>query len=238
MEGIELTADSWLSDRLAKPAYHLNGTMTDAMPAAIFNKLTEESVFVDAKIATESRKEIQFLERHCFQALETNVQLSCQRNDLPRAETRAVGFATPEMRDVIGAIAECSFSLDRFHCDPKISGATANRIKGDWARNYFAGSRGEWMVVAMESGSPVGFLQLLRSKENDLVIDLIAVDGGFRGRGLARAMILFAVCHCDASGLIKVGTQLGNVTSMRLYKSLGFVPTSSQQVFHHHGRDQ
>ena len=91
------------------------------------------------------------------------------------------------------------------------------------------------MVVARCDNVPAGFLQLLRSAADDMVIDLIAVDAAYRGRGLARAMIGFASAKCNCAGSVVVGTQVANIPSVRLYETLGFRLTAAQYVFHHHG---
>jgi ribosomal protein S18 acetylase RimI-like enzyme len=90
-------------------------------------------------------------------------------------------------------------------------------------------------VVARCDNVPAGFLQLLRSAADDMVIDLIAVDTAYRGRGVARAMIGFASANCDCGGPVLVGTQVANIPSVRLYETLGFRLTAAHYVFHHHG---
>jgi len=139
------------------------------------------------------------------------------------------------MAAAVGGIAERSFVHDRFHRDPAIPLAAANAVKRSWALNYFAGKRGDWMVVVCRDGRPVGFLQLLRSQTDDLVIDLIAVDRDYRRGGIARAMIAFAVANCRGDGRLVVGTQVANVASVRLYENIGFRLDAAHYVLHHHG---
>ena len=139
------------------------------------------------------------------------------------------------MADAIGEIAARSFFDDRFHRDPAIPKTAADELKRRWATNFFAGERGDWMVVTCVGDRPVGFLQLLRIPDGGLLIDLIAVSAGERGRGLARAMIAFACDNCDCTGQVVVGTAIVNTRSVSLYENMGFRLCGAQYVFHHHG---
>jgi ribosomal protein S18 acetylase RimI-like enzyme len=138
-------------------------------------------------------------------------------------------------------VAEASFRFSRFHLDPKIPNDVADRIKGDWAENYFRGARGDGMVVAELDGEVAGFLQLLWSGPK-LVIDLIAVAPHAARRGLARGMISFAWTKGtgDERGpsSMLVGTQAVNIPSCRLYEGLGFRLSAASIVMHHHGGEQ
>ena len=72
-------------------------------------------------------------------------------------------------------------------------------------------------------------------KEKELIIDLIAVDKKAQGRGVASSMIKFANSNIKRPS-IKVGTQIQNLPSIKLYKKLGFVLTQSDYVFHYHSQ--
>ena len=54
------------------------------------------------------------------------------------------------MTDEIGvrALAKKCFQIKSFYKDPKISNKIACKIKEEWARNFFLGKRGNWMVIA------------------------------------------------------------------------------------------
>jgi ribosomal protein S18 acetylase RimI-like enzyme len=105
-------------------------------------------------------------------------------------------------------------------------------LKEAWARNYFRGQRGQWMVLAQPADQPVGFLQLLAAPDGGLIIDLIGVEGHSRRLGAAAAMIAFATQHCRPLVPIVVGTQAANVASLRLYSGLGFLPEATTYVLH------
>ncbi|MDA0266988.1 MAG: GNAT family N-acetyltransferase, partial [Cyanobacteria bacterium] len=156
-------------------------------------------------------------------------------SSLSEETLKACRWATPEDEAEVTAIAAQSFTVSRFHLDPQIPNAIANQIKAAWARNFFIGQRGDWMVVAVVQGKVAGFLQLLQSQANALILDLLAVDPNYRGQGLGRSMITYAAHHCLQSlRKIQVGTQVANIPALNLYKSLGFQVEQASYVLHLH----
>src|SRR6185312_15507188 len=233
----QLFADPWLSKQLGKAAFHLAGRteeITDYLEP-LSARLSQGVPFADAKITVDSPAAMASLQSLGFVLIDTTLQFEMPRDGLAIRNAADVAFATPDDAEGIKAIAEGAFVYDRFHRDPAIPDGTANALKRAWVQNFFAGQRGDWMVTARRDGAAAGFLQLLKSVEGKLVIDLIAVGAPYRGAGLARAMIAFAARECDGTGSIIVGTQVSNIPSVRLYASLGFRLTSAQYVFHRHG---
>lgn len=232
-----LVEDGWLSGHLGKRAFHVTGDFTrlDACKEDLAARLDRGPHFADIKIAVDDISLIRTIDDLGFSLIDTNLRFSIPRAPGPAPAPTEVGFARPDMAAAVGAIAEKSFVFDRFHRDPEISAVTANAIKRQWAEAFFGGKRGSWMVVACRNDVPIGFLLLLRSQLDELIIDLIAVDPSCRGKGTAQAMIGFASSRCDVAGPMVVGTQVANVPSVRLYEKLGFRMASAQYVFHRHG---
>jgi GNAT superfamily N-acetyltransferase len=220
-----LTPDAWLSDRIGKPAWRLAGA------GAV---LPEGPAFIDARVDAGDIAGLLALQAAGFAVIDVNVQLVRNAGSLPPPPP-GTRFAEREDEEGVRAIAAEAFVYDRFHRDPQICHAAASRIKADWAGNFFAGGRGEWMVVAGLPSKPEGFLQLLRGPGDDLVIDLIATSASVRGKGLARGMIAFAAREClGRPGRLRVGTQIANVPSLALYELLGFRVASASYVLHLH----
>lgn len=231
-----LSHDPWLTERLGKTAFHLVGSL-DAQgdwQRDIERQIAAESLFADVKVPVDAAAGVEAVESLGFSLMDTNLRFLASCSALSETDLPGIGFAAPDMADDVGSIAERAFVLDRFHRDAKTA-PHAGRIKRDWARNFFSGGRGEWMVTASREGHAVGFLQLLRSGSDELVIDLIAVDECWSGRGLARGMIGFAAKKCGVLGNMVVGTQAANYRSVRLYEGLGFRLSAADYVFHHHG---
>jgi GNAT superfamily N-acetyltransferase len=190
-------------------------------------------VFVDAKVPSEAVGRLHQLEAAGFAVVDTSVQLT--RPAVPfDVQSGHVRFALPADEATVRTLAAQSISQSRFHLDPAIPRATANHLKAEWAGNFFAGHRGDWMVVAEDAGEVCGFLQLLRSEEG-VVIDLIGVSSNHRSRGLGSQMIAFAAHHClDRPARLTVGTQIANVRSLAFYQRLGFTITAAFYVLHLH----
>ena len=96
------------------------------------------------------------------------------------------------------------------------------------------GKRGDEMVSALMNNEPIGFLQLI-IKDKVLFIDLIGVDKKAQGKGVASAMIQFAKFNIECS-VIKVGTQIANLPSIKLDQKIGFLFSGSDYVFHYHSK--
>ena len=90
------------------------------------------------------------------------------------------------------------------------------------------------MVVAEQGGEIVGFTQLLKASGEVLIIDLIAVKATYRGQGVAQEMIRFSSSAFGHTSVMRVGTQIANTVSLRVYQGMGFRIVSSGYVFHHH----
>ena len=129
-------------------------------------------------------------------------------------------------------MAEEHFVFDRFHSDPNISNEIASRIKRQWIENYFNGTRGDKCFVVLNEMEVKGFL-LTVIRENEVVIDLIAVDKKFRGQGVATKLINGMMSYYHQRFLIySVGTQVSNVASINLYQKSGFNITGYGLVWH------
>ena len=197
---------------------------------------------VYTKVATSAVEEFQLAESLGFNLIDTNIQL-CRKKDgglIKRSipQYYSIRFSKPVDCDHVGNIAQNNFRFSRFHQDKRVSKTVADRIKQVWAKNFFSGTRGDYMIVACYKDQPVGFCQILLKNTSDLVIDLIAVDSQHHGNGLASAMINFLINQIAQSlsdqTKIIVGTQISNLPSLCLYQKLGFKIISSDYVFHHH----
>lgn len=129
-------------------------------------------------------------------------------------------------------LGQTSFSLDRFHSDPLIPRETSDKIKGAWVESFFSGARGTSMTVAKISGAIRGFL--LTDESNDrILIDLIAVDSGFQGQGIASKLLSHKVGLIGGDQVeINAGTQLTNRKSLAFYKAWKLEPVKNDIVLH------
>ena len=236
--------DKWLGETLGRPAYRvvvdaaLVSGKARARPehARLRRILRTRPVFVYSRVRTGDLEAAGFLQDLGFRLVDTNLvfEKSIERRPRRVVGNRTARFAESTDEPQAVALARRAFTFSRFHVDPMIGRKTANRLKAEWVSNFFHGRRGEAMVVAVEREKIVGFLQLLRSGDATLVIDLIAVDRKRRRRGVAAAMISFAEGHCRGAKRICAGTQVANVPSIRMYEKLGFKVSDVNNVFHYH----
>jgi ribosomal protein S18 acetylase RimI-like enzyme len=235
--GFTAHPDPWLAGILGRPAFRV---ATGDRPSSDWKaRLKSEDLFVTAKLGADQVAQASLLQDLGFRTIDMALNFEAAALAAPGADAR-VRVACPDDRAAVARIAGSAFTYSRFHLDPSIPTWLAHRVKAAWADNFFAGERGDAMVVAEHAGAVAGFLQLLWGRDSTVVIDLIAVAPQAARNGLARAMIGFAAR--DGIGDqrrprgFRVGTQAANTPSVRFYESLGFRLTQAQFVLHHHGR--
>lgn len=229
--------DAWMSEMLEKKSFRIQAKAVDDFSGvqSHITTLKDEPVFLYAKVDVSDIQLIHSYEKAGFHLVETNTGF-----DKPiskEAEYRGnciLRFA--EKIDEQGSVkvGTDSFRYTRFHVDPNIDNKVADRLKGEWVRNYYRGKRGDYMVVAEVDGEVAGFLQLIDKGNGVLLIDLISVLPKFQRLGIAGDMIKFAEEHCEGFDTIEVGTQIANIPSIRLYEKLGFRLQKASYVFHFH----
>lgn len=228
-----LVEDPWLGAVLGRRAW--NAAPGGAAPLSELSKAGAQ--FATAKIDCADTGAALELQDAGFRVVDTALTFEAARADAPGASP-GVRFARPGDRGAVEGIAGRAFRYSRFHLDPRLPGALADRVKVAWAGNWFAGARGDGMVLAEDAGAVAGFLQLLWNG-GTLVIDLVAVRPESARKGLARAMIGFAQANGTGDARrpagLRVGTQAANAPSVGLYESLGFRLRGAKFVLHHHG---
>lgn len=226
VESTGFTPDPWLSERLGVAAFSLPNEAPGALtPAA-------RPAFVQAKVDGGARGRVEELVRAGYALVETAITLE---KNLAGASgpVQGVRYAVPEDERSVRRIAASAFTQSRFHADPNVPKDVADRIKADWAANFFAGKRGTHMVVADGADGMAGFLLLILRGE-DLVIDLVAVEAQSQGCGLGRKMLDFAAQHIRGPRRMIVGTQLHNLQSLAYYTGYGFRIARSSYTLHRH----
>lgn len=224
--------DPWLTEFVGVPAHRvvIDGAVEE-ISDEVRGALAVPS-FAWVKVDADDVATVGALEELGFRVVDVNVALARPIADGPRPAPCA-RFATDADEHRVAVLA-ASQMRSRFHLDPAFPPGAADRLKEAWARSYWHGGRGDWMVVAEVGGVVAGFLQLLLDGSR-LVVDLIAVAPDARRTGVARSMLAFAEASCGPAETFAVGTQVGNVASLRLYESAGFRVSSTSYVLHAHG---
>lgn len=224
-----LRPDPWLTGALGRPSFVLD-SRSDNLAGSLAS--LPGDAFVTAKRPAEDVDGCSALADAGFRLVDTNLLFE---GPMPQAGDSANARpARPDDRDAVAAVAGTAFRFSRFHLDPRIPDDIADATRAAWAANFFAGARGDAMIVATDADDrPAGFLQLLCGTDA-LTIDLIAVAADARGRGLGAAMVS-AGCGAHPAPLLRVGTQAANTHSARFYEGLGLRLAAASYVFHWHG---
>lgn len=235
--------DQWLAQILRRDVYELvvdDGLVKKAGDKTsreydMLRELQSKCVFIYSKVSPEALWAVRFLEGRGFNLVDTNVifdKLIVPTHDFTSRCT--VRFAVSGDQNQVVELARKSFVYSRFHLDSAFPREFANTLRAEWVKNYFTGNRGDALIVALADDMIVGFLLLIYGKDGSLVIDLIAVDEKHRRRGVAKDMITYAESQCHGFTQIRVGTQLVNTPSIRLYEGMGFKMAAAQYTFHYH----
>lgn len=238
---IQIIKDQWLSEIFKHDVFRLTiNELTQEKDLdfyrVISNYLEKMPVFIYTKIPVNEVACIHGLETAGFHIVDTNILFEKQIfNDNFVSGSTNIRFAKFEDKEKVCHLARHNFVYSRFHLDTQIDIETANKIKANWAMNYFSGERGDAMIVSHIGGKLSGFLQLF-IREGVMIIDLIAVDKNNRRKNVASDMIQFAEDNIDDFEYIRVGTQVANVPSLRLYEKLGFHIVDAAYVLHYHNK--
>ncbi len=240
-----LNYDKWLSEIFSRPVYcmkfdrGLREKLRDEKSKeylALNRFLTSSPIFIYIKVPTEDPQTVQLVEKAGFHLIETNVTYEKEIDkNYAVPDNNCIRLASLNDQNHVTRLAEENFIFSRFHMDPSIPNELANKVKKEWAKNYFSGNRGDKMVIGEINDGVIGFLQILEGEDNTVIIDLIAVDKNHRRKNIASDLIACTELEYDDYSLIRVGTQISNIPSIRLYEKLGFRLTQSQYIFHYHG---
>jgi spore coat polysaccharide biosynthesis protein SpsF len=184
---------------------------------------------VSCRVPSADADKIQQLKEDGFREIESLVTFR-------RPITTIPGGATPQLAieadfEACLEIGKTSFQFDRFHADPGVPNALADKLKGTWVENSLKG-RADAVFVTRDGDRATGF-NLCRIEGREVTIDLIAVANDMKGRGLGKHLIEQALNHyAGKADYIRAGTQTNNAASNRLYLGTGFSEFSQQKTLH------
>jgi ribosomal protein S18 acetylase RimI-like enzyme len=229
-ESAKVAPDRWLSDLLGRPAWKVDA---DAVDLARVLRMIGPA-FYYTRIAADDICAVHRFEDFGFRVVDLTITLEASARQQQAANVLGARFASEADRRAVATIAASSFAWSRLHLDPKIPNSVADRSRVEWATNFFAGKRGDAMVVAEDGGKVAAFMLLAGPAAGTLTIDLIAVRQASRRLGLGAACVRFAAGQVAGAERLRVGTQAANVGSLRFYESLGFQVVASHYVLHLH----
>jgi ribosomal protein S18 acetylase RimI-like enzyme len=217
--------DGWLSDVLGFEVFAVEGV--PALPPA------PGRVLEVARVPAADVSRLQALLEARFAVVDVNVTLERRAAAAAQPPSPPVERARPEDGPALLSLAARAFRYSRFHLDPLIDREAADRVKREWVRSYLEGRRGVELLVSHGERAPVGFLAVLESGEVR-VIDLVAVEPAARRQGAGDALVAAFLAGAAPGQEVRVGTQVANVPSLRLYEKHGFRTTEASYVLHRH----
>lgn len=226
--------DNWLSAILGVCAFNGQLDPEGETLVDVASKLSEARCFASIKLSCDDIASSIQLQDMGFRQVDTALTF---RSDMRLdGECSRISFACDDDADSVEQIAGKSFSNSRFHLDPNVDNHAADQIKAKWAANFFAGKRGDAMIVARNSAKKiVGFCQVLKPDAETAVIDLIAVSPDETGSGLGQEMLVFLWKNAIAGDRVEnilVGTQAANLGAVKFYENAGFRLIKSQNILH------
>ena len=236
-----LAPDAWLTETLGIPTFSLRKPPESAVGLeSTLRSLPGPVSFVFAKVPVADIARVSMLEACGFNVVDTQVTLDYREVPAKEMFDSEIRTAISADSDAVGDIAASCFRYSRFHQDPQISRKAADTVKRQWARNCVSGRRGKEVLIASMNGSPAGFLAVSVVGEGGnaaAVIDLIGVAIPMQGKGVGRALIQTFVSRWKPNvPILRVGTQVSNAPSLRLYQRCGFWFREALYVLHAHRR--
>lgn len=132
-------------------------------------------------------------------------------------------------------IAQEAFKHSRFFNDEFLPLSKARDVYKHWVKSAF-NKLGRYFVTVKRNGKIAGFLLFSINDINSFAtIELIAVDMEFRGQKIGKTLISGMEKYLAGNNieLIKVGTQVNNISAINFYNSYGFKNTNCSSVYHY-----
>lgn len=125
------------------------------------------------------------------------------------------------------------FNQSRFIEDERLLSLGGSKVYTEWIKNSFDSANKNIIFIKNDFEVVLGFV-LVSKSQNQLVIELIAVNGEEKSKGIGTALIKSAESYATKNNLeqIIVGTQITNLAAMNFYNKMNFKQFEVHQVFH------
>jgi len=237
---IVISCDKWLSKILNKKTFRINllasNLKSNDLEAAIIkrkNYYKDQKIFFYSKVLMHNISHNKVCIKNNFRLINKDLIFKKSNKFYKKnISVKNIRIFKRDDKKFLLNIAKNNFVYSRFHQDINISKYSANYVKECWLNNFFLGRRGNDLIVATYNDKPIGFLLLLKVKKN-IVIDLIAVNKKYSGKGYATSMIKYLERNYSYNNIL-VGTQMNNIASKKLYKKLNYQIYATLNIFHLH----
>lgn len=189
-------------------------------PTPLAEALQQPYALLQVKVPATRTGVIDVLSQHGFHLAEGEADLSIniKRTERQTGVRIAREAQIPELR----AAAAQAFSQSRFRA-PWFDAADSGRFYAQWIENAVRGTFDNQCLIACdEQGALQGYVSM-REVAGDVRIGLLGVLPQAQGKGVGQRLLLAAADWGRVRQLerLRVGTQLSNLTAMRLYLRSG-----------------
>lgn len=127
-------------------------------------------------------------------------------------------------------ISNTAFIYSRFINDKNLK--NGDKVYYEWTKNSFNKSNKLFCVYKINNKS-VGYL-LFSIENKELIIELIAVNKEYKGKGIGHKLISSVVQFAIRNEIecINVGTQLNNIYAQNFYINCGFKHITNHSIYH------
>lgn len=129
-------------------------------------------------------------------------------------------------------IAGSSFKYSRFFNDPNFPKKQAENIYLHWTECAF-NQKNKYFIINEIEGQIIGYI-LFSIDKKYIKIELIAVSEKFKGKKVGKSLIKSLESFSIKKGInvIKVGTQVDNVSAVQFYEKMGFKYSGCLSLYH------
>jgi len=187
--------------------------------------------YVTARRPQSEWAQIHRLENAGFRALDGILEFALtldQRDRTARAARFPLRLAAVSDAVRLAELSARTFTLSRFHNDPLLTRAQADRVFYEWARNSCLGVAAQAVWICEDGDRPLGLITCKLNGQTG-IIDLVGVDSAAVGHGVGSALVHKAFAWFIEQGCarVTVQTQTSNLAAIHLYSKLGFKPSAA-----------
>jgi RimJ/RimL family protein N-acetyltransferase len=189
-----------------------------------------------ARISSARTRDLEQLQTVGFRVVETTFSPAFVGRLGDRNPTEfVVRTATSQELQSIITVARDAFTVSRFHNDPFIPDAMANRRYENWVRSTESSESQELLSIVNANDELVGFF-ISEIADNEAYWHLTALARPFRGRGLAPEVWKTVMQFQSKLGVTSFRTTISgaNMPVVNLYPRLGFRLENPQTSLHLH----
>ena len=130
-------------------------------------------------------------------------------------------------------IAKKAYNYSRFLNDNNLDKEKSKLLYYNWLKNSF-NKKEKYVAYYNEKKKYLGYCLFHIENNNECIIELIATDNKHQGKGISTKLIESIEDYCinNKISIIKVGTQLNNISAQNFYIKNGFKVKEYNSIYH------